>query len=450
MPADPSPAPDRPRAPPPALWTGTTYFAEGLPWSILHQIAAELFTALGLPARQVGYTSALHLTSTLKFAWSPIVDLFGTLRRWMIATQALMGVVVGLVAVLAHALAEGGGGGGDTGPIWICLVIIGVLSATHDIACDGYYMDALGKDDQARYSGVRVAAFRAAMLVGSSGLVYLGGRVSWLLAFGAAAAILGGLALLHRLILPHGAAEAERPRPRVAPRGEAALSHVLQAYLSFLTQPRAIAVLAFILSFKLGDALMFSMSKVLFRELGVTTAARGVLNGFGTAAAIAGAIVAGAWIARVTLTRALPAIALMMAASEPLYLLLAGDALGRRLAVGLEAPSAALALLSPAHATVGVILVLEQLFGGMATAAQMVFIMRRCHPDHKAAHFAFATAVYALAQTVTGTYSGVFYETHGAITYFGLTSLACVPCLLLLPRVPTHPTVASGAEAASG
>ncbi|MCA9635280.1 MAG: MFS transporter [Myxococcales bacterium] len=444
MPADPSPAPDRPRAPPPALWTGTTYFAEGLPWSILHQIAAELFTALGLPARQVGYTSALHLTSTLKFAWSPIVDLFGTLRRWMIATQALMGVVVGLVAVLAHALAEGGGGGGDTGPIWICLVIIGVLSATHDIACDGYYMDALGKDDQARYSGVRVAAFRAAMLVGSSGLVYLGGRVSWLLAFGAAAAILGGLALLHRLILPHGAAEAERPRPRVAPRGEAALSHVLQAYLSFLTQPRAIAVLAFILSFKLGDALMFSMSKVLFRDLGVTTEIRGVLNGFGTVASIGGAMLAGAWMGRASLTKALPPIALAMAASEPLYLVLAGDVAPLKIAAGLEAPRAVLAVMEPSRVAVGGVLVLEQFLGGMATAAQMVFIMRRCHPDHKAAHFAFATALYALAQTITGTYSGVLYETHGALAFFGVASLVCAPCLLLLPLIPTHADAARG------
>lgn len=78
-------------------------------------------------------------------------------------------------------------------------------------------------------------------------------------------------------------------------------------------------------------------------------------------------------------------------------------------------------------------LVCEQLFGGMATAAQMVFIMRRCHPEHKAAHFAFATALYALAQSLSGTYSGVVYEAHGPIAYFGLASAACVPALLLLP-----------------
>lgn len=430
-------------SPAPAFWTSTTYFAEGLPWSILHQIAAEFFTAMGLPARQVGYTSALHLTSTLKFIWSPLVDLFGTLRQWMIATQAALGIAVGVVALLADQLSTGG----DTTLIWVALVIIGVLSATHDIACDGYYMDALGKDLQARYSGIRVAAFRVAMLVGSSVLVYLGGRVSWLLAFGAASLILGGLALFHRFFLPRGAGEhvaapeserntegANEAAPE--PTKEKAVGHVLDAYLSFLTQRRALYVLAFIITFKLGDALMFSMSKVLFRDLGVNTEIRGVLNGFGTVASILGAMVAGTWIGRVGLRRALPPIALAMAASEPFYLLLASDTLSLGLASGLGAPRALLNTMEPSHFVVGGVLILEQLFGGMATAAQMVFIMRRCHPDHKAAHFAFATALYALAQTITGTYSGYFYETQGAMTFFGLASLICVPCLLLLSRVP--------------
>ncbi len=82
--------------------------------------------------------------------------------------------------------------------MWVLLVAVGVLSATHDIACDGYYMEALEPQRQARFSGVRVAAFRAAMLVGSSGLVVVAGATNWLWGFGAGAALLlipGGLSL---------------------------------------------------------------------------------------------------------------------------------------------------------------------------------------------------------------------------------------------------------------
>src|SRR5690606_1038253 len=89
-------------------WTSSTYFGEGLPWSILHQIAAEYLTAIGMRPAQVGYTAWLHGTTMLKFLWSPIVDLFGSLRQWMIAMQALMGIGVGVLALLAHRLAIAG------------------------------------------------------------------------------------------------------------------------------------------------------------------------------------------------------------------------------------------------------------------------------------------------------------------------------------------------------
>lgn len=416
-------------------WTGSTYFAEGLPWSVLHQVASEFFTAAGLPARQVGYTSALHATSTLKFVWSPIVDLFGSLRQWMVATQALLGVLMGLLAVLAQQVATTTGVK-DTTFVWIVLVAIGVVSATHDIACDGYYMDALKKDAQARYAGVRVAAFRAAMLVGNSGLVYVAGQHSWLLAFGTAGAIMVGLGLAHRLWLPRAGAET---RPPAAKRTDAQrAAHIREAYLSFLKQEHVVLVIAFLLLFKLGDALLFNMSKVMLRELGVTTAERGVINGFGTAASIAGAIAGGAWIARATLARAIVPITLLMAVTHPLYLLIAVPSMPMELVNLADAPTLALAHLAPPRLAIGGILVIEQFCGGMATAAQMVFLMRRCHPDHKAAHFAFGTAIYSLAQMITGSYSGWVYEAQGPVVYFALTCLACLPCVLLVRFVPTR------------
>lgn len=413
-------------------WTASTYFAEGLPWSILHQVAAEFFTAVGLPAREVGFTSALHLTSTFKFAWSPIVDLVGNLRRWIFATQFGLGALLAVLAVLAHNLSLAPDSGGTT-TIWLVLIAIGVLSATHDIACDGYYMAALGPADQARYAGARVAAFRAAMLVGSAGLVYLGGSVHWLAGFGLGALLMVGLGLGHRLWLPVVHDPRAPHKSGVPPVWRDRLQHIRGAYFSFLLQPRALLVLLFLLSFKLGDALMFGMSKVLFRELGIATAERGILNGFGTVASIAGAVLGGFWVARTSLARSLLPIALIMAGTEPLYLYLAAPGIPADALAFAGAPLSLQHSLSPPLWHVGVILIIEQLCGGMATAAQMIFIMRRCHPDHKAAHFAFATALYSLAQTLSGTYSGFVYEAHGPIFYFCIASVACIPCLLLIP-----------------
>ncbi len=417
-------------------WTSSTYFAEGLPWTILHQVAAEFFTALGLPATQVGYTSVLHLSTSLKFVWSPLVDLFGTLRRWMVTTQAVLGGLLGILALLAHDLASRGGIP-DTTLVWIVLVMIGIASATHDIACDGYYMDALDKQAQARHAGVRVAAFRAAMLVGNAGLVYLGGRFGWLWGFGLAAVWMLSLAVAHHWLLPHHRGH----RPATPAPGQTAQSlrfaQIRASYASFLTQDRAVVVVLFLLTYKLGDALMFNMSKVLLRDLGITTAERGVINGFGTAASIVGAIVGGWWIARKGLAAAIVPITLLMAATQPLYLLLAAPTLPAGLLAAAEVPTSVLTTFTPSLAWVGLVLVIEQICGGMAVAAQMVFLMRRCHPDHKAAHFAFGTAIYALAQTATGTYSGWVYQGHGPLFYFAIASVACIPCLMLVTQIPT-------------
>ncbi|MFZ6180012.1 MFS transporter [Nannocystis pusilla] len=437
-PPDPSSGPSGPEQPPErrtgtVAWTASTYFGEGLPWSILHQVAAEFFTAAGLPAREVGFTSALHFTSSLKFVWSPIVDLIGTLRQWIVATQFGLGVLMAVLAVLAHNMAQGAGSG--TAVIWLVLIAIGLFSATHDIACDGYYMTALGRADQARYTGIRVAAFRVAMLVGSSGLVFLGGRVHWLAGFGLGALLMVGLAVAHRVWLPriHAARPVAQSTGDAAADWRARVAHVRGAYFSFLLQPRALVVLLFLLSFKLGDALMFGMSKVLFRELGISTPDRGVLNGFGTAASIAGAMLGGLWVARVGLRRALLPIALIMSGTLPLYLWLAAPRLPADVMLGLGAPLSLAHTLSPPLWHVGTILVIEQLCGGLATAAQTIFIMSRCHPDHKAAHFAFATAIYSLAQTISGTYSGFLYEAHGPLVYFSIAAVACIPCLVLIP-----------------
>ena len=69
------------------LWTSTSYFGEGLPWSFLHQMATEFLTQIRASNTQISSTSLLHLAVTFKFLWSPLVDLFGRLRTWIIAAR---------------------------------------------------------------------------------------------------------------------------------------------------------------------------------------------------------------------------------------------------------------------------------------------------------------------------------------------------------------------------
>lgn len=79
---------------------------------------------------------------------------------------------------------------------------------------------------------------------------------------------------------------------------------------------------------------------------------------------------------------------------------------------------------------------IEQICGGLATAAQVVFIMRRCDPAHKTTHYAFATVVYSVAHIVLGTTSGFAFEALGSTGYFWTVSALTIPAVALARMVP--------------
>jgi MFS transporter, PAT family, beta-lactamase induction signal transducer AmpG len=393
------------------LWTTTTYLGEGLPWSVLHQMATEYFTAQKVSRAQVGYTSALHLSVTLKFLWSPIVDLFSTKRRWLISMQLALGVLLLAIAGVAQAQ--------SFVVLWPLLAFFSVLHATHDVACDGFYLQALDAPRQALYSGVRVAAFRAAMVLGGGGFVYLAGKTTWLNAFSVAGVTMALLAALNALWMPR-LAEPRQPRatrPRAAGRWERLKrSSFIEAYRSFFTQPQAGTVLAFIFFFRIGDILMFAMSKPLLRDLGVDTAARGVLTGLGTALTIVGSLLGGALISRQGLERWLVPLAFLQNSAIPLYILLSLRWFGR---VGIT-----------------LVVLVEQFASGLGNAAHTVFLMQRCRTAFSASHYAFATAVVASASTLAGVASGHLNTWLGSPLYFTLAFVCSWPSLVLVFFVP--------------
>jgi MFS transporter, PAT family, beta-lactamase induction signal transducer AmpG len=383
-------------------WVASTYFAEGLPYSIVHQVSMELFTAMGASAEVVGLTALYGLPWNLKFLWSPLVDRYGTLRRWVIGLQAALGVAIALVAWPAQRL--------DLATAARALLVVAVLSATHDIAVDGFYLRALHKADQAALSGLRVGAFRMAMIAGKSGLVVLAGVLSWRASFFTGGAALLLLAAVHAAVLPR---EGSRPARGASP---SFTRFYLDAFRTFLAQPGARISLALILVYRAGDALMFAMSTKLLAHLGLTLAQRGVLNGISGAAGIAASMAGGVLIARLGLRRTLAPITLAQALAILLYV--------------------ALAARRPSLLWIEAAVIAEQIFAGLGSAAFMVFLMRRCAADYRASHFAIASAAMSLAATGLGAASGFLLTRLGYPAFFALAYAAALPGVVLARIVP--------------
>jgi PAT family beta-lactamase induction signal transducer AmpG len=399
---------ERPRALP---WITSTYFGEGLPWSFIHQMATEFLTAIGASKTQIAATSWFHLAVTLKFLWSPVVDLFGRKRTWVILLQLLLGVGMLAIAVVAP--------GGKLTVFWLVLSLLAIVHATHDIACDGFYLQALDRRRQALFSGARTAAFRAAMLVGSSGLVYLAGQTSWGRGFAAAGLLMIAVAVVNAALMPH---PPERAPELNAARDVSRKVAFWAAYRSFLAQPQAALVLSFMLFYKLGDIMMFAMSKPLLRDIGIDTSHRALLNGLGTAAFIVGSVTGGAVIARHGLRRCLIPMTFAQNLAIPLYILIA--------------------VARPRFVAVVPIVILEQFAAGIGAAAHVVFLMQRCRVAFSASHYALATAVVSVASTFSGAISGPLNEALGHPLFFTVAFLASWPSLVLVlfvPRTPIEP-----------
>ena len=119
------------------------------------------------------------------------------------------------------------------------------------------------------------------MIVGSSLLVVAGGRTSWLLGFAAAGVLMIAVGGLNAAVMPHP--PEHHPQDGASPKPAAREGRAFLRRVPVVSHPaaRRALVLSFLLFYRLGDIMMFAMSKPLLRDIGVDTAHRGMLNGVG-------------------------------------------------------------------------------------------------------------------------------------------------------------------------
>lgn len=405
-----------------SLWVASTYFIEGLPYMVVRFLSSVFFTDMGVREALLGFINFLGIPWNLKFLWAPLLDTFGTKRGWMMKLQALIALFVFLIAFLA-GMQDGSGPISLLKAIAFLFVGLAFLSATNDVAIDAYYLEGLtDKGDQAAYSGLRVMAYRIAVIYARSVLVGIAGLANWSCGFGVGGLTLLGFWILHRFLLPRFESEAKKARPTILQIRK----NFSESFAAYLGQEKVAWVLLFIATYKLGDEILFSMNTpFLMRELGVSKTQMAWLAGLvGSFAAIFGTMLGGWWIKKTGLRRAIWPLTLLMNVNIGAYIFLAWIK-----------PSAAapggMALIASIHAY-------ENIAAGLGTAALTVYLMRLCHPRFKAAHFAVGTAVMSLGSTFIGGFGGVIVEKIGYIPLFVLGFAAAVPSMFLLLRIPLH------------
>lgn len=386
------------------LWVAALYFAEGFPFGLVADAVPVYFRLHGVSLTDIGLLGLVGLPWTLKFLWAPAVDLWGRRRTWIWICQVLMSVPLLTLAFL-HIQ-------DNAWMLWAALVMLAVLSATQDIAIDAYTIELLEKKEMGVANGLRVTAYRIA-LIGAGGLfVAAAGFVGWPFVFIGAAGLMGLLA-----VMSSGTpdVEAQSAAGRLAPARSAA--DAIRAPLRlFLAKPGFWAVAAFVLTFKLGDMAIGPMIKPFWVDRQFTPIQIGLVPGtLGVVATIGGALIGGTLTTRWGIFKALWVLGVLQAVSNLVY--------------------AGVAVLPPSEAMMYVASLVESFCGGLGTAPFLAFLMSICDKSHAATQYALLSALFGLTRALSAAFSGAATEMMGYAAYFTATFVLAGPAFLLLPWV---------------
>ncbi len=412
--------------PNPWRWIPTLYFGQGIPYVVVMTLSVILYKNLGVSNTDIAlYTSWLYLPWVIKPLWSPLIELFGTKRAWIVALQFAVGASLACVALTIP------------GPAYFQMSLatfwlMAFASASHDIAADGFYMLALPQHSQAAFVGVRSTFYRLANIGGQGGLVYLAGmlqqrtgsmQLAWSIVFWVLAAMFALMALYHHFLLPRPAADT---RGLGAGEARGLVREFFRVFAAFFRKPGIVVVLGFLLLYRFPEAQLLKLATPFLLDpveqggLGLSTAEVGIAYGtVGLTALTLGGLLGGWVISRVGLKRALWPLILVMHVPNAVFVLLAATHPG------------SLALISLA-------LAVEQFGYGLGFTAYLMYMILVADGPHKTAHYAICTGFMALGMMLPGMWSGWLQQQLGYLAFFVWVLVATLPSFAMaaLIRIP--------------
>lgn len=391
---------------------------------ITRVLSSVFFTDMGVRESFLGFLNFLGIPWNLKFFWAPFLDIFSTKRQWLLRMQLFITLIILSISFLA-GFADKNSSPHLLQVIAFLFIGMAFLAATNDIAIDAFYLEGLpDKSEQAAYSGLRTLAYRAAVIYTRTVLVAIAGVANWFWGFSAGAITMAVFFLLHTKLLPHF----EEKRAPSTKNFEAIKQDFIDSFRVYLAQHKIVLILIFIITYKLGDEILFAMNTpFLMRELGVSKPQIAWLGGFvGAFSTIAGTMLGGWWIHKQGLKKAIWPLTILMNINIAAYILLSIYHPDPNTLQGMT-------YIALTHAY-------ENIAAGLGAAALTVYLMRLCDTRYKAAHFAIGTAIMSLGSTLFGGFSGIIVEKIGYTNLFILSFFAGIPSMILLFWIPFKET----------
>ncbi len=375
-------------------------FSSGLPLLLTGSLLQAWMVKGHIDLGTIGLFALVGLPYTLKFLWAPIMDryvplLLGRRRGWLLIWQIAL---VGAIALLAFS-----------NPAHLLFVtalaalLLSFFSASQDSVIDAYRRESLSDDEQGMGASLYVSGYRLGMLLASGGGLIMANYMSFqsvflIMAFAMACCAVATLF-------------AQEPEMQSHPRrlSEA----VFEPFLEYFSRDNAIAILGFILLYKIGDIMATQMTTPLYLSLGFSTEEIGVISKlFGFWAIIGGTLIGGMLIMRIGIYASLLWFGVLQSIST------AGFAL--------------LATIGHSTAWLAGVVAFENLSLGLGTAAYIGFMASLTNKKFTATQYALLTSFMGIPRVFAAAPTGYLAESFGWPAFYIFCSLCAIPGLLLL------------------
>ncbi len=377
-------------------------FSSGLPLALVSGTLQAWMAVEGVDLKTIGIFALVGAPYAIKFLWSPLMDRFvppwlGRRRGWIITTQFLLLLGIAAMAFLSP----------KDSPVIVAVLAVWVAftSASQDVVVDAYRTDILKEQERGVGAAVFVTGYRVAMLVSGALAMILSERIGWQATYLLMAGLMV-IGMLTTLMAPDPEAKIVPPK---------SISEAVWGPLKdFFARRSALLLLLLIVLYKLCDAYAGSMTTVfLIRGMGFTAGEVGTVNkGFGLAALIVGATFGGTLMVRLGQFRSLLYFGILQAVSilSMTVLAMTGKSYGVMiLAVGLE-----------------------NITGGMGTAAFVALLMALCNQRFSATQYALLSSLASLGRIFIAPTSGFLAAAVGWPLFFIIATLTALPGLIML------------------
>lgn len=402
---------------PRVLAIGCIAYANGLPFLLTASTLGVWLKSYGLNYTSIGLFGLLHLPYACKFLWAPLLDhvslpflkkYLGQRRSWLCLTQlTAMGGLLTMAALdpIHHLIA-----------FFACGFLVTISAASQHVLLLTYQIETLHTRDWGAGEGMSVFAYRMAILTGGAGALRLADFLTWqeIYVFITLLMLIGFIAVL---IMREPDRFAAQHSHSFAKKGEWIRYAIIGPFKDFMTQKGWIAILVFMLIYRLPENLLSLMQTLFLLDLGFTYIdISTIAKTFGLSASIGGSFIGGYWIRLYGYKKTLFWGALAHGISCLLFLV--------QMRLGANVPFL--------YLTIGI----EHFFSGVSLTAFFSYQLTCASIAFAATQLALLTSLANLGGILARPLAGLVIDFFGWIPYFVFVVLSSIPGILWVYRIP--------------